>query len=340
MRFVAGFKEIVTRHGTRAAYWAHASVGVLHVRPMLNLHDPADLERMRLIASEVAEWARQCGGVMSGEHGDGRLRGPLLRDFFGDQIMKGFEDVKRLFDPAGVLNPGIIVNPGNLESITQSLRVAPVKKQLTFPSVDTFYNYDDQEDYQHALETCSGPGVCRKTAGGAMCPSFRATLDERHSTRGRGNALRLAISGQLNGGDGPAWNDPETLETLRLCLSCKACKSECPSNVDMARLKSEYLAQTYLASGHTPLAARVFGHVRKLNRLGSAFAGLANWTTDLAPVRSLMAMTLGISRKRSLPRYETSLYRWFAKRPPVPSTAAVPPPKTCSTGWRRMRIPG
>ena len=324
VRFVAGFKKIVTKYGTRAAYWAHASVGVLHVRPMLDLHDPADLERMRLIASEVAQWARQCGGVMSGEHGDGRLRGPLLREFFGDAIMQAFEDVKRLFDPAGVLNPGIIVNPGNLESMTQSMRLAPAGKQLTFPSVDTFYTYDDQEDFGPALEMCSGPGVCRRTAVGAMCPSYRATLDERHSTRGRGNALRLAISGQLNGGDGPAWNDPETLETLRLCLSCKACKSECPSNVDMARLKAEYLAQSYRASGRTPLTARVFGNVRKLNRLGSAFAGLANWTMELTPVRSLIGSALGIAHKRSMPRYETSLYRWFAKRTPADLPADAP----------------
>lgn len=324
VRFVAGFREIVAKHGTKAAYWAHASVGVLHVRPMLDLHDPADLDRMRLIACEVAEWARQCGGVMSGEHGDGRLRGPLLRNYFGDQIMEAFGQVKRVFDSAGVLNPGNITVPGPLESMTQSLRLDPHGTGVHMPDVDTFFTYDDQEDFQHALETCSGPGVCRKTAVGTMCPSYRATLDERHSTRGRANALRLALTGQLSDDKAPAWNDPETLKTLSLCLSCKACQSECPSNVDMARLKAEYLAQSYSVAGHTPLSARVFGHVRKLNRMGSAFGELANAVTELPPTRLLMEKALGVTRKRSLPRYETSLYRWFAKRPPADLPADAP----------------
>ncbi len=313
-RFIEGFREIVARHGTRAAYYAHASVGVLHVRPMLDLHDEKDRQAMRSIAQEVANWAKECGGVMSGEHGDGRIRGPLLRDFYGDQLMRAFVEVKAVFDPKGLLNPGIITDPGPAETMIQHLRVLPQeKKPLQIPPVDTYYDYSDQEGFAGAVEMCNGAGVCRKTAGGTMCPSYRGTLDERHATRGRGNALRLAISGQIgkDGNNLPAWNDPDTLETLHLCLSCKACKSECPSNVDVARLKAEYLAQSYRAAGHTPLAVRVFGHVRKLNELGSIMPGMANFIANLSPVRAIMEKVLKIDRRRSLPRYERDLFSQF-----------------------------
>lgn len=317
-RFVAEFKKIVQRHGTRAAYYAHASVGVLHVRPLIDLHDPQDRQRLNAIAVEVADLARDCGGVMSGEHGDGRIRGPLLERYFGREIMDAFRRIKSIFDPAGVLNPGNIVQPGPVESITRNLRVTPGDRPIALPDVDTYFDYADQENFQSAVEMCNGAGVCRKTAGGTMCPSYRATLDERHSTRGRGNALRLAISGQVRDLLGQAaWDDPGTMQTLALCLSCKACKSECPSNVDIARLKAEYTAQRYRESGEIPLQARVFGHVRTLNRLGSLAPSLANWINSLPPVRAMLNEVLGLAPQRSMPRFERSLYRWFASRPPV-----------------------
>lgn len=309
-RFVQGFKEIVTRHGTRAAYWAHASVGVLHVRPMLNLHDEADRDHLRGIAQEVARWAQQCGGVMSGEHGDGRIRGPLLREYFGDELMAAFGQVRNVFDPKGLMNPGNITSPGDVLSITQNLRILPGNRPLKFPKVDTYFDYEDQEGFRGATEICNGAGVCRRTAVGSMCPSYRATLDERHATRGRGNALRLAVSGQIGNGV-PAWNDPDTLETLRLCLSCKACKSECPSNVDVARLKAEYLAQSYKATGRKPLQARAFGRVRTLNRLGSLMPNFANFLSEQRFVRELMQSMLKIDIRRSMPKYAKSLGRQF-----------------------------
>ena len=230
-RFVRAFRAIVTRHGTRAAYYAHAGVGVLHVRPMIDLHDPADRARMLAIATEVADLARDCGGVMSGEHGDGRVRGPLLERFFGPELMDCFRQVKAVFDPNGILNPDMIVRPGDVASITSDLRV----DAGVVPPVDTYFDYADQHGFAGAVEMCNGAGFCRKTAGGTMCPSYRATLDERHSTRGRGNALRLAISGQLRrdttGGTAgrPDFADAGTLETLDLCLSCKACKASAPA---------------------------------------------------------------------------------------------------------------
>lgn len=317
--FVREFKKIVARHGTRAAYWAHASVGVLHVRPMIDLHDPEDRARMREIAVEAADLARTCGGIMSGEHGDGRVRGPLLERFFGPDLMRAFGEVKRLFDPAGVLNPGDIVGAGPVESMTENLRVMPAAPEggrdarptspTLHPTIQTYFDYEDQHGFLGAAEMCNGAGVCRKRTGGTMCPSYMGTMDERHSTRGRGNALRLAITGQIGRDaqacllDGPAWNDPATLETLSLCLSCKACKSECPSNVDIARLKSEYLAQSHKERGGAPLRARVIGNVRVVNRLGSLAPGLANWVNSLGLTKRIMRRYLGISERRVLPRF-------------------------------------
>ncbi|HEX2973948.1 MAG TPA: FAD-linked oxidase C-terminal domain-containing protein [Tepidisphaeraceae bacterium] len=323
-RFVDGFKQIVTRHGTKAAYYAHASVGVLHVRPMLDLHDPADRDRLRAIAIDVADLARECGGIMSGEHGDGRIRGPLLERYFGPDLMAAFRQIKAIFDPQNLLNPGITVDLGPVETITQNLRVAPRNQPLAWPNVETYFDYSDQEGFVGAVEMCNGAGVCRRSAGGVMCPSYRATLDERHSTRGRANALRLAISGQFSSNNQPAWADPDTLQTLSLCLSCKACKSECPSNVDVARLKAEFTAQRYKATGQVPLQARVFGHIRALNQLGSLAPHLANWAANLPLIRQLMNRILDLAPQRTLPPFAHSLYRWFARRPASDSQAARP----------------
>jgi FAD/FMN-containing dehydrogenase/Fe-S oxidoreductase len=303
-RFVREVKRIVADHGTAAAFYAHAGPGVLHVRPMLDLHDPEDKTRMRSIAVAVADLARDCGGVMSGEHGDGRVRGPLLERYFGTEIMSAFAAVKSLFDQVGILNPGMIVGAGAIETITTSLRVDSVQQRL----VDTFYSYDDQEGFYGAIEMCNGAGVCRKTAGGTMCPSYRGTLEERHSTRGRGNALRLAISGQLrrdpNGT--PDFADAGTIETLDLCLSCKACKSECPSNVDVARLKAEYTAQRYRDTG-VPFSTRLIGNVRTLNRIACVVPRLSNAAATNVYVRRVVNRVLGFAEGRSLPRFARRL---------------------------------
>lgn len=308
-RFVKGFRRIVAEHGTSAAYYAHASVGVLHVRPMLDLHEPKDLQSMRQIAIEVAELARDCGGVMSGEHGDGRARGPLLETFYGPELMEAFAEIKKVFDPAGILNPGIIVQAGAPGSITENLRVQAQAGDFKTGQIQTYFDYSDQDGLGGAVERCNGAGFCRKTFGGTMCPSYRATLDERHSTRGRGNALRLAITGQA-----PAWDDPDTLKTLDLCLSCKACKTECPSNVDVAKLKAEYTAQRYKLNGTIPLRARLFGHIRVMNQLGSLAPGVFNALAGWGPTRGVANRLLGLSPRRSLPRFQRSLYRLLKRR--------------------------
>lgn len=358
--FVQGFKQIVGRHGTRAAYWAHASVGVLHVRPMINLHDAADRQRMVDIAVEVADLARACGGIMSGEHGDGRVRGPLLERFFGPGLMRAFREVKAIFDPRGILNPGNIVAPGPVESIAANLRLdaenvahshAPGRDAHHgahegggLPGIETYFDYSDQHGLLGAAEQCNGAGVCRKRIGGTMCPSYMATMDERHSTRGRGNAMRLAMTGQT--GDAPrpgepVWDDAATIQTLNLCLSCKGCKSECPSNVDISRLKAEYTAQRYRAAGGPPLVARMFGHVRFLNRLGSMTPSLANWGNRLGITKWMLRRVLGIDPRREVPRFERSLYAWWRSRPQPMRHADVPRVvlfADCFTAYNEPRI--
>ncbi len=331
--FVRKFREICDRHGTRAAYWAHASVGVLHIRPLLDLRDPDDEHRMHAIAIEAADLARSLGGVMSGEHGDGRVRGPLLERFYGPELMRAFREIKAIFDPRNLLNPGNIVEPGPIESISQRTRIKPHDSFLPTDAHVTYFEFADQHGLDGAAEMCNGAGVCRKRTGGTMCPSYMATLDERHATRGRANALRLAISGQLGhsasthaaSGDRAAWNDPETHETLRLCLSCKACKAECPSNVDIARLKAEYTAQSFKARGGAPPAARLMGNIRTLNRLGAMMPSVANWASRLSITRAMMAGLLNIDMRRSLPPFAWSLARrWNARRSASTATSSRP----------------
>lgn len=341
--FVREFRRLVQARGTRAAFWAHASVGVLHVRPYLDPRSPADQQALLEIAVETADLARRCGGVMSGEHGDGKVRGPLLERYFGPELIDAFAQVKRLFDPHRRLNPGNIVDAGPIQSILHRTRIAPRAGDTlgtgpgtaaipAVPALNTFFDYDADEGFDHAVEKCNGAGVCRKQSGGTMCPSYRATNDERHSTRGRGNALRLAITGQLtHRADGAEdstaarFSDPQTIATLDLCLSCKACKSECPSNVDVAKYKAEYTAQRYALTGEIPLSKRLVGHVRAINRLGSIAPGLANWANRRGPVRWLINRVMNMHPRRSMPRFSRSLYRLWPRAAARAAVAAGAP---------------
>ncbi|MHC4649958.1 MAG: FAD-binding and (Fe-S)-binding domain-containing protein [Planctomycetota bacterium] len=319
--FVKAFRAIVAGHGTSASCYAHASVGCLHIRPLIHLRDPTDRAAMEAIAEEVTDLVKSYGGALSGEHGDGRARSHLLRRFYGDAICDAFARVKAVFDPDHRMNPGNIVDP---HPMTATLRVQPRETPALVPRVRAFYRYDREHGFGQAVEMCNGAGVCRKTVGGAMCPSYRALRDERHATRGRGNALRLALTGQFSvDGTSPAWDDPETIRTLDLCLSCKACKTECPSSVDIAKLKAEYTAQGYAVGVRIPVRARVFGNVRTLYRLGSAAPWLANAVGRFGPAAGLLERTLGIDRRRSLPAFGRSLYRWYASRSAPPAGPAV-----------------
>ncbi len=308
--FVRDFRRIVESRGTIASFYAHASVGVLHVRPLLDLREAADRKRMEEIAIETADLAQSLGGVMSGEHGDGRARGPLLERFYGRELMNAFREIKQIFDPHNLFNPGNIVAPGPIASIHESTRVQHEERSGGAAGLpEMFFDYSREGGFDHAVELCNGAGVCRKKTGGTMCPSYMATLDERHSTRGRGNALRLAISGQFGERGKADWNDAGTLETLDLCLSCKACQTECPSNVDVAKYKAEYLAQSYRDAGRVPLAARLLGRVDLLNRAGAWMPDFANALVDAPPLRSLANRLLGLAPQRTLPRFAHSLFR-------------------------------
>jgi Fe-S oxidoreductase len=356
--FVRRLREIVAAHGTIASFWAHASVGVLHVRPLIDIHDEADREKMKSIAVAAADLARELGGVMSGEHGDGRVRSPLLERYYGPELMGAMRAVKRLFDPRNLLNPGNIVdldgaNPRAIESIAETLRVEPTRgRPLAWPAeaasmqgeFTPFFDYSDQHGFDSAVEMCNGSGVCRKRQGGTMCPSYMATLDERHSTRGRGNALRLAITGQLGGGANERtseraneggekrgiWGDPGTIETLHLCLSCKACKTECPSNVDIARLKAEYTGQRYRREG-APLAAKVMGEIRTLNRLGAIAPAIANWVNATGAARAVVNRFLGVDSRRTLPKFSASLKSVWESSQSLPPRRGGPPTPNAPT---------
>ncbi len=264
LSFVRSMQELMREHGTTAAYYAHASVGCLHIRPLLDLQDPGDLERMRAISAATAALVRKFHGSFSGEHGDGLSRGGRLREMFGEEIDSLFGQVKQAFDPRGLMNPGKIVGVGEL---TEHLRKTPGRVDLPV------LNWP--EGYARAVEQCNGAGVCRKLDHGTMCPSYMVTRDELHSTRGRANLLRSALVGELHP------TSPELHRALELCLECKACRAECPSSVDMARLKTEFLGRWHQ---HHPVSPRtwLFGHADLLHRLG----------TSLWPVSNLVSRTL------------------------------------------------
>ena len=263
---------------------------------------------MQLIAEEATDLVRSFGGSLSGEHGDGRLRTHLLERYYGREICGAFAAIKRIFDPDGRLNPGNIVG---IPAMTERLRVEPEEHPVDIRPMPTYFRYEREGGFGKAIEQCNGAGVCRKTSGGTMCPSYRVTRDERHATRGRGNALRLAMTGQILPDTAtPVWDDHETLETLDLCLGCKACAAECPSNVDVAKLKAEYLAQSYDQRGCVPLPARVFAHVRTLNRIAAIAPVLSNWIGRRRMTKALLQRVLRVDARRSLPAFGRSPIPW------------------------------
>jgi FAD/FMN-containing dehydrogenase/Fe-S oxidoreductase len=300
--YIAEFLAVVVRHGTTAGVYAHASVGCLHVRPVIDLKTAEGVNRFELIAADVADLVLKYGGALSGEHGDGLVRSPFQEKMFGPILYNAFRELKRTFDPVNLLNPGKIVDAPPL---TANLRYGP---DYVTPEVPTTFDFLADGGLTRATELCAGVGACRKKREGTMCPSYQATRDEQHSTRGRANALRLAITGQL-GGEG--LTDPALFDVLDLCLECKACKAECPTNVDMARLKAEFLHQYYGKHG-LPLRNRVFGHVARLAGPGCALAPFSNWLMRNAASRWLQELLLGIDRRRVPPAFtrRTLAHQW------------------------------
>jgi len=321
--YIDRFLQLIRRHGTSAGVYAHASVGCLHVRPVVNLKTAEGVARFEAIANDVADLVLEFGGALSGEHGDGMVRGAFTEKMFGPVLYDAFRTVKRAFDQHGVFNPGKIVDTPPL---TANLRYGAAYHTADPP---TWFDYGEYGGMGRAVEMCSGLGVCRKTLDGTMCPSYMATREEKHSTRGRANTLRLTLAGRL---DEAGLGDEGVYDVLDLCLECRACKAECPVGVDVARFKSEFLADYWRRHG-TPLHARAMAHIHRLSVLASPFAPLVNAVAGSAPGRWITEQLLGIDRRRTPPPFVRDTFRrQFARRPitnspvtPIPNPQSPPP---------------
>src|SRR5256712_11692664 len=305
--FVARFREIFAKHATVGAYYGHCSVGCLHIRPVIDLKTPRGLEQVRAIADEITDLVVRFHGTLSSEHGDGRARSPFLERMSGPRIMGAFRELKHAFDPDNRMNPGNIVGRTD---VTESLRYGSDYK--TWEPV-TLLDFSAQGGFAAAVEMCNGVGECRKKLEGTMCPSYMVTRDEEHSTRGRANALRAVLSGRVPPSE---FTGTRLYEVMDLCLECKGCKAECPSNVDMAKLKYEFLHHYYAANG-LPLRNRLFGRIARLNAIGARMPALVNWLSSLPVNRWALEKTVGIDRRRPLPALALETFEaWFRRRTP------------------------
>ena len=300
---------IFDRNGVKGTWYAHASVGCLHVRPVLNMKQAGGAETMRAIAEEAFELVRSFGGSHSGEHGDGIVRSEFNDRMFGPVLPDLFRQVKAMFDPQGMFNPGKITDAPKMDD-RELFRFAPGYEAEDFDSVLDWAAWPGAAGgFQGAVEMCNNNGACRKLTGGVMCPSYRATRNERDAVRGRANSLRLAMSGQL----GPdAMASDAMAETMKLCVSCKACKRECPVGVDMARMKVEVTAARAAKHG-IPLHDRLIGNLPAYAPLASGLSGLSNLVQSVwrhvPGLASLVSRLTGFTTKRSLPKWHSNAFR-------------------------------
>jgi Fe-S oxidoreductase len=299
--YIREFNLILQKYGLNSVHYAHAGSGELHLRPIINLKTKEGNELFRAIAVEIATLVKKYRGSLSGEHGDGRLRGEFIPQMVGQKNYQLMQEIKRSWDPENIFNPGKIVDTPPMNSM---LRYEPGQQTPSFPTIFRFHR---QNILQHA-EQCNGSGDCRKTqlSGGTMCPSFMATRNERDTTRARANILRefLTHSTQAN-----RYDHKEIYDVMDLCLSCKGCKSECPSNVDMAKLKAEFLQHYYDANG-IPLRSRMIAAFTATAQLGSLAPGLYNRLVQARWVKKLV----GFAPDRSMPLlHKTTLRRWYNK---------------------------
>ncbi|HZE46233.1 MAG TPA: FAD-binding and (Fe-S)-binding domain-containing protein, partial [Xanthobacteraceae bacterium] len=303
--YTARLTDIFEKHGTRGTWYAHASVGCLHVRPVLNLRLDQDLRAMRAIAEEAFALVRDYKGSHSGEHGDGLVRSEFHAPMFGSRLVQAFEEVKDRFDPAGLFNPGKIVRAPKFDD-RDSLRYGPGYRAEPMTAALDWSAYPGAGGgLQGAVEMCNNNGACRALAGGVMCPSYRVTRDERDVTRGRANTLRLAITGQL----GPdALTSDEMAETLSLCVSCKACRRECPTGVDMARMKIEVLAARAEKFGLSP-HDRLVGYLPRYAPYAAKVPWLLNLRDALPGAAKLSERLAGFSAQRTLPKWRRDIFR-------------------------------
>ncbi len=304
--YIKEFNESLVKHNLFCVHYAHAGSGELHLRPIINLKTEEGNRLFKTVAQEIAELVKKYKGSLSGEHGDGRLRGEFIPYMIGDYNYQLLKEIKKAWDPKNIFNPGKIVDTPSMNS---NLRFYPGQKT---PQFNTIFNFDKTEGILRAIELCNGSGDCRKTekSGGTMCPSYMATRDERDTTRARANILREALSHpETTGG----FNNQEGLEILDLCLSCKGCKGECPSNVDMAKLKAEYLYQHYKSHGPS-FRTRLMANFSVLYKFAANIPAISNLFITSKISSSVIKSVAGIAKKRSLPPVaKQTLYTWFQK---------------------------
>ena len=307
--YIAEFDRLLAeKYGIECIHYAHAGAGELHLRPLFDLRTPAGLAMFRGVATDVAALVKRYRGSLSGEHGDGRLRGEFIRTMVGDECFQLLERVKRLFDPHGIFNPGKIIDTPPMDT---SLRILPAEAE---PHHDTVFRFADTGGVLRAAEKCTGVGQCRKSAtmGGTMCPSYMATRDEQHTTRARANVLRQALSSTREAAN--PWTRPEIADVMDLCLSCKACKSECPSNVDMARLKAEWQQHLHDVRG-VPLRTRLIAGSAAAMRWASLAPWAYNFAVSAPGMSQVLKRVMGFAVGRSLPPlHRTTLRGWLARR--------------------------
>jgi FAD/FMN-containing dehydrogenase/Fe-S oxidoreductase len=300
--YIAEIQQLLEKHQTKAAYYAHAGAGELHIEPFINLKSAEGIKLFRTLLTETVEILKKYNGSLSGEHGDGRLRGEFIPHLMGQEVYALFKEIKQLFDPHNLFNKGKITDTPAMDT---ALRISDSSK--TEPTY--FFDYGVWKNPLGLAEKCSGSGDCKKTAlsGGTMCPSYMATLQEKDSTRARANMLRQL----LNSPKEETFTNPALHEILDLCLSCKGCQTECPSGVDMGKLKAETLQQSYLQNG-VPIRTKLIGHFPTLQRYASYVAPLYNFIVEFPVTASIIKYAMGFSFERSLPPVQfTSLETWF-----------------------------
>ncbi len=310
--FIMDFNEILKLHGLHSVHYAHAGSGEIHLRPIINLKTEEGNRLFRLIAEEIATLVKKYNGSLSGEHGDGRLRGEFIEQMVGRKNYQLLKAIKKTWDPQNIFNPNKIVDTPSMNTM---LRYQPGQQTPAFKTVFRFHN---QDILQHA-EQCNGSGDCRKThlSGGSMCPSYMATKNEKDTTRARANILRefLTHSSKIN-----RFNHKEIYEVMDLCLSCKGCKSECPSNVDMAKLKAEFLQHYYDDNG-VPLRSKLIANFSIMSKAGSLVPGLYNFAMTTAALAKPIKKIVGFATDRSMPTlYKTTLKNWYKKHNRQPKT--------------------
>lgn len=305
--YVADIKKLLASLGLESVFYAHIATGEIHFRALINFKDPVDVELFDTLMNETAKLVKKYRGSMSGEHGDGRVRGKFIPFMLGEECYQFVRSVKKAWDPDNVFNPGKIVDS---PPITESLRVIPGK---AIPEFETHFNFDRNKGYFRSIEKCNGSGDCRKSevVGGTMCPTFMATRDEDKSTRGRANILREFL---YNNEKDKAFDHKEIYDILDLCISCKACKSECPSNVDMAKLKAEFLQNYYTIHG-IPLRSKLVAYLPRLNKLAMLFRPISNFVMNT----SMLKRVVGFSTQRNVPALsKITLNRWTGNGIPKP----------------------